>query len=197
MMKIVRPTTPIWLDKNWKNWGQEYANKLKNNSKYQFQWKQYEKQRVNHLLLPLLKKMTANHCSFCDGFPMGQGMIKETIEHFRPKNLFPNLSYQWENLFLACSFCQEKGNQFDDLLLKPDEGSYGFDKYFIFNFRTFEIEVRKDIKDIDKKRAETTLNMYKLNDSERPKSRKQVFDIFHKINALDKEVNDFSYRYMF
>ena len=200
-MKINRPKAPDWLDKNWKKWGKEYVDKLGKNPKYKFSWKQYKKEKVNHLLLPLLKKMTADHCSFCDGFPMGQGLIKETVEHFRPKALgmFPELVYMWANLFVACHFCQEKGNKFDIKLLKPDEDDYDFNKYFIFNFRTFEIETRKGdgISDADKERAEITLKIYKLNYTGRSKAREREFKNYLNADIDSRNINDFSYRYMF
>jgi uncharacterized protein (TIGR02646 family) len=200
MMKIERPNAPDWLNKHWEAWGKEYATKLGKNPKYKFSWKSYKKEKVNHKLLPLLLKMTANHCSFCDGFPIGEGVIKETIEHFWPKasGKFPERAYLWSNLFVACHYCQEKGDDFDDRLLKPDMDDYDFNKYFIFNFRSFEIEVRKDtgISKADRMRAETTIKMYKLNYSGRSKAREREFKHYANKEGGD-QFDDFSYRYMF
>ena len=201
MMKINRSPVPDWLRDNWEQWGQEYVEKLQQNPRYQFNWKQIQGEKVNHKLLPLLSEMTNHHCSFCDSFPLGKGVIKPTIEHFKPKSRskFPALAYQWENLFIACSYCQEKGDAFDDRLLKPDEVYYKFEHFFLFNFRTFEIEARKDnaISNSDKQRAEITLKMYKINGSDRPQSRARELTIFNKITPAERNINDFSYRYMF
>ncbi|MGB0932044.1 MAG: hypothetical protein ACPGVB_14765 [Chitinophagales bacterium] len=171
---------------------------MSKNPKFKFQWKQIEGKRVNHKLLPDLKEMTTNHCSFCDGSPMG-AMIKETIEHFRPKSKYPLLAYQWENLFLACHFCQEKGDTFDEKLLKPDDVAYEFNRYFIFNFRTYEIEVRQDsgISEEDKERAKITLEIYKLNYTDRSKARQRTFKQYYNTLEANRDVDDFSYRYMF
>jgi uncharacterized protein (TIGR02646 family) len=198
-MRSKRPNAPDWLDDNWESWGEEYKLKLDQNTQYSFSWKQHKGEKVNKKLLPLLKSMTDNHCSFCDGFPMGEGVIKETIEHFRPKKKFPLLAYQWENLFLACHFCQEKGDEFDELLLKPDDVSYDFDRYFIFNFRTFKVEVRQDpgVSIEEKKRAETTLRIYKINEFGRPKAREREFRKFNNMSSTIREMNDYSFRYMF
>lgn len=199
MTKIERIDAPDWLDENWEAWGEEYIERLRNNPNYQFAWKQYEGERVNHRLLPPLKEMTHNHCSFCDGFPMGEGVIKETIEHFCPKgrNHFPYLVYCWENLFVACHFCQEKGEQFDENLLKPDLPDYEFEKYFLFNYRTFEIEIRKDISAESKLKAEVTMKFYKLNYSGREVARKREYKKFQNTAESEREINDYSYRYMF
>lgn len=199
MMKITRADAPDWLAENWEEWGKEYVEKLEENPAYRFQWKQIEGERVNHKLLPLLKEITANHCSFCDGFPMGEGVIKETIEHFRPKSKHPLLAYQWENLFLACHFCQEKGDNFDEKLLKPDDVAYDFERYFTFNFRTFDIEVRQDedILEEDKERAEITLEMYNLNYTGRSKARERTFKQYYNTLETNRNADDFSYRYMF
>ena len=85
MVKIERPQIPLWLAENWENWSREFEERRRRQPNYRFQWKQFEGERVNHRLLPILKEMTANHCTFCDGFPMGEGIMKETIEHFCPK----------------------------------------------------------------------------------------------------------------
>lgn len=196
-MKMTRSDAPKWLADNWEEWGKEFAKKLKENPRFRFQWKQLGGERVNHKLLPLLEEITVNHCSFCDGYPMGLGLIKETIEHFKPKSVFPLLAYQWENLFLACHYCQEKGDDYDERLLKPDDIAYEFERYFTFNFRTFEIDVRADAAEQDKERAEITLTMYRLNYTGRAKARQWIFKQFNNTKEEHRNIDDFAYRYMF
>ena len=196
-MKIERPDAPGWLAESWEQWGREYAARLEANPAHRFTWRQIEGEKVNQKLLPLLKSMTASHCSFCDKFSMGGGDVKETIEHFRPKSRFPHLAYQWGNLFLACHYCQEKREAFHELLLKPDEVEYEFSRYFVFNFRTFKIEPRRDsgISAADQRRAEITLSLYKLNYPGREQAREREHWQYQ--NDPNPVIDDYSYRYLF
>jgi uncharacterized protein (TIGR02646 family) len=51
------------------------------------------------------------------------------IEHYRPKSLFPELTFEWDNLLLACGICngaEHKGDRFPEAadggpLLNPCE----------------------------------------------------------------------------
>jgi uncharacterized protein (TIGR02646 family) len=82
---------------------------------------------------PLLLKMTTDHCAFCDIF-MHKDNFHPSLEHFKPKDKYPDLAYDWYNLFPSCEGCTEKkGNKFpeDGLIpLKPDEENYTFSAYF-------------------------------------------------------------------
>ncbi len=140
MMKLIRSNAPQWLSDNWERWSKSYRSKLEDNNRdNNFVWATHEREKVNHKLLPLLRTMTKDHCSFCDGFPM-QSRIGDTIEHFKPKTKFPLESYKWENLFLCCSNCQKKNEDFDEKLLKPDDVKYEFSKYFDYNYQTGELK---------------------------------------------------------
>jgi uncharacterized protein (TIGR02646 family) len=53
------------------------------------------------------------------------------IEHFRPKSIYPELTFEWNNLLLSCDICNDtghKGNRFpldtngNPLLLDPTDG---------------------------------------------------------------------------
>ena len=53
-----------------------------------------------------------------------------SIEHFRPKSIYPELTFEWNNLLLSCDICNDighKGNQFsldingNPLLLDPTD----------------------------------------------------------------------------
>ena len=190
MMKQTRPQIPDWLNENWEKWGNKYKeNQIKGTK---FNWFSHNGETVNHKLLPTLKIMTANHCSFCDGHPMTR--IGNTIEHFRPKSIFPELSYQWENLFLCCGNCQKKGDQFNELLLKPDEIDYEFHRYFDYNFETGCLRPNpySDVK--DQHRARITLIIYGLNNFDRPDDRRMTFNHY---NTSDIPLNERSYRFIF
>ena len=102
-----RPECPDWLDENWEAWGQEYAKRLNEESIYRFNWKQYEGEKVNHRLMPLLCQMTDEHCAYCDWYPTDVGTDR-TIDHFSPKATYPREAYHWPNLSCAVESARRK-----------------------------------------------------------------------------------------
>ena len=120
--------------------------------------------------------MNQGHCSFCDAFPL-MGSSKEPIEHFQPKSdpRFHELAYVWSNLYYSCDCCQShKGEHFEDGLLQPDAPEYECLHYFEFDFTTGEMRPRSKAGDADRQRAEVTIRLYGLNESDRPKRRREV-----------------------
>ena len=83
MEKIERTQTPGWLKDKWREWGEAWAAKLDKNEKSRFNWHNHAKKGRKDLVKEL-SLMTQEHCSFCDGSPMG-GLISSTIDPFRPK----------------------------------------------------------------------------------------------------------------
>lgn len=132
---------------------------------------------INQKLMPHLQKMTASHCAYCDGYPLGQWGDK-TIDHFRPKAHFPREAYRWENLFLACTTCQRsKGSKYSEGALKPDLSDYDFERYFTFNFRNGAIEPRTIGTTAEEQdRARQTIAWFGLNDFERKEWRLRVYE---------------------
>jgi len=155
MIKVERTDAPEWLLENWEQWGKDYEESEK------FEWRFGPKKKRE--LTDLLKKMTAHHCSYCDSFPLGKRQIKDTIDHFRPKEIFKLWAYLWGNLFIACHYCQERGSRFDERLLKPDEENYGFDEYFMFDFTTFKIVPNPLKSKENQERAQITIDLFRLN----------------------------------
>ena len=174
MMKLERPAAPQFLKENYKIWGKEYKRTSR------FRWKKYKK------VLQALKEASHNHCSFCDGYPIG-GTARE-IEHFRPRESFPLLAFVWENLFYCCSLCnKKKGRRFSRKLLKPDKAEYSFEKFFIYSYANGIISPNPRCSVEDKERAETTIEFYGLNDYDRPEARVEAWEGFLDANNPNKE----------
>ncbi|CAN5847252.1 hypothetical protein BH20ACI4_BH20ACI4_27300 [soil metagenome] len=174
MMKIERPEIPQWLDENWEKWGKQWKAKRENpKKKNDWQWYKYQGRKINELLAPLLIAMTKHHCSFCDKRPIGV----ETIDHFKPKTQFPLESYKWENLFIACYDCQvSRWETYEDVLLKPDEIDYEFNRYFIYDFDLGELKPRGEKDSVEYLRADFTIKTFKLNERGLPEARKIISD---------------------
>ncbi len=194
-MKAQRPDPPQWLSTKCQRWGQRYEQRMSVNPGAPFSWPQHGRQKINRLLLPLLRQMTNDHCAFCDIFQM-VAEIRETIEHFKPKSQYPREAFQWENLFLCCDKCQgAKQELFDPLLLKPDEVEYEFAHYFIFKFSSGELQPNPTASPLDQQRAVMTITLYGLNEGERPQARKRVFASY--CQSANPDLSLFSYRFMF
>jgi uncharacterized protein (TIGR02646 family) len=163
MRKFQRVNQPEFLVDRWEGWGAAWERRLLNNPRAKFIWPEFKGKRINKLLLPPLKEQTQDHCSFCHSFPVSPPAI-DTIEHFRPKSLFPREAFRWENLYFCCSHCQQKFEKFDEDLLRPDADDYNFDKYFRWHLTNGTLEVNKDVSMQHQRRAEVTIMLYRLND---------------------------------
>jgi uncharacterized protein (TIGR02646 family) len=143
-------------------------------------------------ILEVLTLMTKEHCSFCDGFPIAN--TGDAIEHFKPSSVNHDLAYVWENLYYICPKCNSaKGNRFDEKLLRPDEITYLFEKYFNYNADKAILEPASDISEEDKRRAEKTIELYNLNRTNNKKERRRMIKIFKRGTH---EKDDFPYRYI-
>lgn len=191
MMKMERKPPPDFLRKHCREWGQEFAEKRKENPNCLFQWKSCNGRKVNEKL----GEEFGSHCAFCDGYPLGT-VSHKSVEHFRPKSLYPRLVYVWPNLFPCCNVCQNaKGGKFDKKLLKPDTKDYRFDRYFLLNYKTGKIEINPSASMNEQERAQITIEMYGLNRFGRPQSRLIEQKKYQVSKKEDLCVDDFSYRF--
>jgi uncharacterized protein (TIGR02646 family) len=137
-----------------------------------------------------LKARVQDHCSFCDAFPVCPPS-NPTIEHFRPKNRFPRVAYKWENLYFCCDFCQGKGEDFDEDLLRPDADDYRFERYFRWDYTTGNLEVNEQAPPSDQTRAQVTIKLYRLN-IEHPRYRR--LEARRRAMSSSDPLDEFAYR---
>jgi uncharacterized protein (TIGR02646 family) len=174
---------------NYLVWAQEFSLARQDNPAYRFSWRNKD---CYQGLRQVLSAMTQGRCSFCDGSVGSES--RETVEHFRPKSLFPNLAYTWANLFICCDVCQGKGDRFDELLLKPDEQDYSFTRYFINNYKSGELEPNPAASEEDQQRAALTIDLYQLNKDRRKVLRLRELKCFKNRDEEDS-IDDFNYRF--
>lgn len=184
----------VWLSDNAAKWGNTYAAKKNNPTKKDdFQWATYKGNKVNVLLIPILKDMTQNHCSFCDSYPLET--IGVHIEHFEPVSSEPAKSYLWENLFYCCPRCNEhKKDPFDLLLLKPDADNYDFSYYFIFNFSNGLLMPNKRRTLLEQHSALKTIELYGLNEYGRPEIRLREIEKYVRTTGIS--IDEFQFRFI-
>jgi len=137
-----------------------------------------------------LMELSQHHCMFCDCI-LHLSEYTPHIEHFKPKNIFPNLESTWHNLFVSCPKCNSnKGNKYPTLKpLKPDTKDYSFDYWFEINWKTYEINPNSLRSEAEKNRAKITIEWLGLNKESRPHARNE------EVNRYDgSNLNDWSYR---
>lgn len=192
MRQQIRPAEPAEFVENSEKWNAQWKELRERNSSAQFQWYKVEGRPARLWALPSLRGMNLGHCSFCDAFPVSDRQI-ESVEHFKPKSRpeFYGEAYTWGNLYYACNHCQAfKNEQWDDRLLRPDDPSYAFLRYFEFDYTTGAIRPSVCASEEDKKRAEVTIRMYGLDEQTKRRYRIREARIFCK----EGDVDDFAYR---
>ncbi len=195
MRKLLREPEPEVLKNKGASWTESWRSRKSADRSAQFVWPQYENQRLNHLLLPALRRQTQDHCSFCDGYPV-ETVSDDTIEHFHPKSdvRFLDSAFSWDNLFYACSKCQRsKAEKFEEALLKPDGADYCFSDFFIWDFSTGRLEPNPRAASAAQQRATVTIGMFGLNDHGRPTARRVQRRRWLRISPHE-EINDWPYR---
>lgn len=175
MIRITRVTKPRALVTNEINWLVKIreALHLLNNATTEAETKNAQKtlkkvlNKYKHedIKETLAEQMFHGKCAYCEA--KITHIDYGDIEHFRPKDTFPLLAVEWENLLLACRVCngaEFKGTKFlldtnnHPLLINPctDEPNTHLD--FEFDEITkFAIVVSKDEKGLE------SINTYGLN----------------------------------
>lgn len=154
-------------------WWEAKYNERKKSSDWSWNGK-YE------LLKDALLLCNNDHCAYCDCHPLKDDRGFE-IDHFKPKTniLFLLEAFTYTNLFPSCKECNKKMNKYDVLLVKPDEFGYKFEDYFRYESFTGKIIANTSNSEENQKRANITIEMFKLNIGNKPRNR---------INAIKKEV---------
>lgn len=62
----------------------------------------------------VLFSMSSEKCAFCEGKPGENGNIE--VEHFIPKSIYPEFTFEWNNLLPSCRKCNESKGTLDTIL---------------------------------------------------------------------------------
>jgi uncharacterized protein (TIGR02646 family) len=114
-----------------------------------------------------LKQMQGDRCAYCEGAVYSHAHI----EHFRRKNPrhFPQLMFDWSNLFLSCESHEHCGHYKDrpgadsynaTILVKPDE--HEPDDYFYFHSGG-DVRPRSGLDPMQLTRALETIRVFNLD----------------------------------
>ncbi len=135
-----------------------------------------DKQEVRQQLL----EMQAYRCAYCEG----SLCPSHHIEHFAPRGRFPDLTFDWTNLFLSCDSRDHCGHYKDrsgaqpyspQHLIKPDQENP--DHYLRF-YSSGEIHSRKDLSPAKETKAAETLRVLHLNSTDLKAKRRRTLKMY-------------------
>ena len=200
MKSFQRHPAPEVLIKNHAKWTQQYQQKVienPNKPSVVFDWPRVNGQRVSEQLIFILEQQTQFHCSYCDG----GYRLRGTIDHFKPKSdtRFIQHAFDWNNLYVACKDCQDfKRSKYDDVLLRPDDPDFHFEKYFEYDFWRHEIHPQKLASLEDQHRAQITIDVLYLNHPKRCETRRAQCELSRNtmLNDKDFEIDICNYRFI-
>ncbi len=101
MIRVRRPQTPAVLRKDKARWTKRLLTargKARSNAQARYRHRQIKE---------TLTRMFSGKCCYCES--RISHVDYGHIEHFRPKSCFPELTFEWSNLFLACGICNGTG----------------------------------------------------------------------------------------
>lgn len=175
MHPFKRGERPVLFAKHGVAVGKAYEARRAEIPNARFRWPRREKQSLYDVARAAAYADTAGHCSYCDGYPIGaQG--REEVDHFRPATQFPLLACDWANLFLSCTACNHaKNDQWDELLLRPDDAAFAFDRYFLFRPDNGTLEPNPAAASSLQVRAAATIRVLDLNRVDLCVSRRREF----------------------
>lgn len=115
MIKINKLSTPQILIENRQMWTQELMDAVNHYGGYSKIPQQEKDALLSHYkhkdIQSALARSSHNKCAFCECMPGESGNIE--VEHFEPKSLYPERTFEWDNLLPVCRKCNEAKSNFD------------------------------------------------------------------------------------
>lgn len=97
-------------------------------------------------------------CAFCESKPAESGNIE--VEHFAPKSVYPEKTFEWENLLPACRKCNESKDT-HDTIIDPIINPYIDDPSDYIQYDYLEINAIRDTPFFEK--TDLTIRVCDLN----------------------------------
>jgi len=86
----------------------------------------------------------------------------DSVDHFRPKTVYPELAYEWSNYRLSSRLVNSRKREFEDVL-DPFTIETG---WFYLDFLSGEVYANPDLSEDIRQKIDRTINRLKLNDAE-------------------------------
>ena len=113
MKKIDRINKPKILINKEVDWTRELLGQISLKASYSNVEDKYKNRYRHKEVKEQLENMFMGKCCYCESY-IGDTDY-EHIEHFKPKSIFPEESFKWENLFWSCGICNNnKRDKWDE-----------------------------------------------------------------------------------
>lgn len=129
MIRVTRTKEPNVLVSNAAHWLSELMAAMAEPAMTKYQLSKAANRYQHKQIKNALVTMFHGKCAYCES--KITVVTYGSIEHFRPKSIYPELTFEWNNLLLSCDICNDighKGNRFpldtngNPLLLDPTDG---------------------------------------------------------------------------
>lgn len=134
--------------------GEAFLKRVPNPTNKQFKKERHWKECISDLLAAY-----KGVCAYSAHW-IPPDVTRATVDHFLPKDVAPELAYEWSNFRL----CSEKMNNYKDNsldVMDPFKIDYG---WFTLNFNTFLIEIAAGLADYLRDAIKATIDQMQLND---------------------------------
>lgn len=161
MIKLEREAEPQVMIANKNAWLKDLLAAITSYGSYK-KIPEKEKQKLtsfyrNDDVRQALVKSSNGKCAFCECIPSEGGNVE--IEHFKPKSIYPNLTFEWLNFLPSCRKCNGAKDSHDtglEAIVNP----YDLDPKDIFYFDDIEIKASDGV---NKEISEKTIEVCGLN----------------------------------
>lgn len=172
MIRVKRLPLPAEEAAGLSTWQQRLTGCQPCDDRIQAEWERFRREPLRHQVVRALNRQTRRKCVYCEK----KGA--RTIDHYRPKRLFPHLTFAWENFNWACTDCNfHKGPWLPSpdgrpLLFNPMDEMV--EDYFFFDLLTGAIRPKYGLSPNDEERANHTIKLLKLNNPALQDERRAV-----------------------
>lgn len=141
MIKLEREIEPLIMKSNKSEWLRDLQAAIANYGSYR-KIPEKEKQQLtsfyrNNDVREALVKSSRGKCAFCECIPGEGGNVE--IEHFKPKSIYPDLTFEWLNFLPSCRKCNGAKDS-HDTGVEPIINPYDVDPKGLFYFDDIEIK---------------------------------------------------------
>jgi len=141
MIKLNRPPEPAMLKDNSQEWTKALMDAVAKFGAYKDIPDAEKEKLVDHYrhqdIKMALNSSSHGKCAFCECIPSEGGYVH--VEHFKPKSIYPDATFEWANLLPSCGQCN--GSKLDhDTVLEPIVNPYEFDPENVFFYNGISMQ---------------------------------------------------------
>ena len=191
MIKLNRPNKPSVLAQNEYLWLCNLKTAIAAYGSYAAIPKDEKAKLISHYrhadIKTILFESSSQKCAFCESKPSESGHIE--VEHFKPKSLYPDFTFDWLNFLPCCRKCN--GNKLDhDTVADPILNPYDRDPKDVFSYSDIRIVAKSgEVEDIAKK----TIEICGLNGARLMRPRADVLINLHGFSdSISEAINDYN-----